>query len=575
MLAKLFFSLSLVVLGLIATHLSATKNAWSELVGQKSSADVTRAQPCVNPGQKFLSDQSLVYHQLENLQKKLYERALAPPRVCPDSDEYATTVSRVCMGLPSAQAGFNSLSECVTQSFRNLEGEVPTRYEDLAYFFLLKHLANDIEKAARATQRDIRSSLRIGTLPTRSVNAAYLRFPGGAEPLVVFSSEFFIFANAVSKAVVALLEVRQVRQHEDEKVAVTADKERAKALLEQNPVIAEQFAEMLTEVLYVRNRWRHYYLSESQAAIYGWLQNGMELFAMGHEYAHAYLKHEAVTMRPFFSRPELQSTESDGPDEMVYSWHQEFAADYHGFELFLKALKLGGDYLGVSQWSADFFFTCVELLERAESVLKTGQAGPYAALTPRDAAVIQKLYEQLRHGGKTGTISTPTKSKHGSEVRSHPPAAHRRLLIRLAMKEHGILAQKVDLGNRLQEIVDLLWQHSLPHLKQMIAAREGRERKQALTTPSKDEVLIQVTLKHDDAGNILVWVDGVYYGMTQPGDNKVITISEKLVTEKDPRLAEAMAVLMIFQLNVEEIRKDEIGISQLIRQFRAREKQKK
>jgi predicted Zn-dependent protease len=59
-------------------------------------------------------------------------------------------------------------------------------------------------------------------------------------------------------------------------------------------------------------------------------------------------------------------------EEVKRSWSQEFEADALGLSLMLAAMQKKGMDLSLSFWGADFFFSCIDILERGASVIRTG-----------------------------------------------------------------------------------------------------------------------------------------------------------------------------------------------------------
>jgi hypothetical protein len=151
----------------------------------------------------------------------------------------------------------------------------------------------------------------------------------------------------------------------------------------------------------------------------------MECFIMGHEYGHIIEGHLAnrSTAAALLGNDKVQ--------EYVRSWEQEFDADAVGASLVIDAMRRQRHFdVALSFWGADFFFSCIEIVERGVSIVKTGQEN------------------QLTFG-------------------SHPPVALRREALRNALakslpEEHAKAA--VTLGRTLEQIIEELWSITKPHL---------------------------------------------------------------------------------------------------------------
>jgi hypothetical protein len=97
------------------------------------------------------------------------------------------------------------------------------------------------------------------------------------------------------------------------------------------------------------------------------LIEAMELFVLGHEYGHVMAGHmnaSDVTLR--------RQAEADG--ELVeYSWPRELEADSIGVRLLMLGLhKRSKLAIGYWYWGADFFFTALDVVQRAALLVQYG-----------------------------------------------------------------------------------------------------------------------------------------------------------------------------------------------------------
>ncbi len=310
--------------------------------------------------------------------------------------------------------------------------EVPTPYEDPSHYQFILGLAHDIEEAARVLRLEEHSSLNyvrpiFGTLPTGKVNAMTIAVPSSDDYLVVFESELFTFCYLVCKAIAQTISYKSLK---DSFVFSTKQRD-MNEMITRNKKITERFQEVIVGYLaYGRpSVARPYLLEEPYFTTAMMILRSMELFILGHEYAHILNGH--------LKKSNMVAATVGGQEinEVSWSWEQELAADRWGLQLMLVAIRLKWGFdAALSYWGADFFFTCFDILERGKSILRTGKEDWYWS------------------GGK----------KHEA-ARSHPPAKVRQDQIRQEIrKQFG--EGPVKLGMSLERATELLWERTSPKL---------------------------------------------------------------------------------------------------------------
>lgn len=305
----------------------------------------------------------------------------------------------------------------------------PTRFENPGYYKLLVAFSEQIEKAAKDLSIPVPSHLVFGTLPTGRVNAMAVLIPNNGGYLVLFESQIFTFANLFSKVVASALPLKSDSSKENYLFSI-ADED-WKENIRNNPDVLRRFFEVITAYLLLgRPIDAPAYLPEPHiGSLAGVLRNSMELFIMAHEYGHIISDHFASSENKLYYLHEYEVT------EINQSWHQEFEADAMGIQLMIQAMIKDGYDISLSFWGSDFFFSCMEIVDRFLCLFK--------------GIDIERLY-------------TP-----GS---THPPPTLRREFLRKFLRK-SILddtsKEAIKLGITLQKIVEHLWQLTESRLREM------------------------------------------------------------------------------------------------------------
>jgi hypothetical protein len=303
---------------------------------------------------------------------------------------------------------------------KRLELELPTRLEDPFAYSLMLHLLDEIEDAARSLSKHVRRPI-VGTIPTRHVNALAVLVPDCPDYLVIFDPEVFMFALLMSKCVVKALPFRGATS--DSMTLSTTDRD-VQQQVDGDPEVVERFRDVLLAYLLTGEpgNAQPYLPEEPYGTLAGRLRQSMEIFIMGHEYAHIACGH--------LSRVKVMGATLAGQsvEEIEWSWDQEYEADALGLRLMLHALDKRGYDLAQSYWGADMFFSCLDVVEQAVSILRKG----YIVRT-----------------------ASPT----------HPPTSDRRHALRTLMRDlhRGDLAA-IALAETLERTVMLLWERTKPRL---------------------------------------------------------------------------------------------------------------
>ena len=166
---------------------------------------------------------------------------------------------------------------------------------------------------------------------------------------------------------------------------------------------------------------------------------------LGHEYGHFIANHLAE------GRQVRSAIGNEEVGEIIRSWSEELEADVYGLQLSVLAMRKAGHDTALSYWGADFFFTMLDVVERALHFLATGNDGD--------------------------------PDRHDRSRNSHPPPALRRQHLRDTMKSSlgDRSTAAINLAEVLQFASELLWEKTKPALRD--ARNAGRRPHTSWQTP--------------------------------------------------------------------------------------------
>lgn len=318
--------------------------------------------------------------------------------------------------------------------------KLPTKYETISNYSLILDFADLIEKAipvlgfldkeknVNHTLKDLNMNITrpiFGTLPAGSLNATSYGFSNG-ERLIVFESELLQFCNLISKIVAKAIPFSK----EKGKIFFQFQEANILEQIEKNMEIFNRFKELIMGFLLTgyASSASQYILEAPFNKIADHLRLSMEVFIMGHEYAHILLRHLDS------KETTKQTLNSEGTFNIIYSWQLEFDADRLGLPLMITALdEQGREYTDLSYCGADLFFSSYEIIEKAKSILKNGTDDFYW------------------NDGKTDNIGT------------HPPSEKRRENLRKTA-EYQFGSKFLTLSKLIEKIIQILWDKLRPEL---------------------------------------------------------------------------------------------------------------
>lgn len=355
--------------------------------------------------------EDLAYQFLEQLQAET-----------PDSGGHGVpddVLSRVLATEFGRPAGPEELDE-----YRSLltaeTSERPTRYENPLTFSTMKDLTGKIEGVIADNAIDMPVRPRFGTLASGQVNAMTIAVPGGGH-LVVLERQLLTFANLISKAIALALPVTS--RAPDGTVGFGLSPDQVIAHLDADPTAVLRFAEtVVAYVMYGRPTAAPSYILDrvEYQRLASTFRDSLELFVVGHEYAHVLAGHVGAGGRPArgLSAGSLAVTEVD------YGWLQEFEADITGARLGAAAMQRSDQVgPGFAFSGSEIYFCAMDVMDRAVSLLQFGD-------------------ESARRLG------------------THPPSDLRREMLRFSVTKLGpeeLATEVLDMGRTIQAIIDVLW----------------------------------------------------------------------------------------------------------------------
>jgi hypothetical protein len=287
-------------------------------------------------------------------------------------------------------------------------------------------MSDEIAVVAKEIGRDFGKNLLFGTLPTGRVNGMAIGIPNCAYCIILLEEGLFGFANLAAKAIVRAFPFHRGNGGD----VFRTDDESVKQQIAASPELPARFMDLLAAYLIggTTRLARAYLPDRAHHRLSSVIRDGVELFVLGHEHGHCIAGHLDAC------RPTRRLAWTDNEmREIASNWRDELVADVHGVELMIGAMGNRGCDISLSYSGADFFFSCVEVIEKALSLLRSGT---YAN------------EEQIAS-------------------KTHPPPAMRREKLREGLgkaipEEH--LRRALGLSDSLRKVLDIYWTYCEPIL---------------------------------------------------------------------------------------------------------------
>ena len=287
---------------------------------------------------------------LEQLQKATYSRFQIPPPLR-SSIEELTAFARESAAAQMPNGSDDEKQQHIAEFVRQMTEtqRIATSYEAPHWYNIILKLSGEIDKAANDAAIPVPSHPLLGTLPIGQINAMTIRVPGTDEFVIIFDWQLFLFALLLSKAVVRALPLVST---EDGSFQIRIDSDGIRSRTDSDPSVVGRFLEVVMAYAVAGDPgFAPQYFPEPQYSLLAArLRDCMELFVMGHEYAHIILGHLTSANGAVLAR-------MNNAEEVAYSWQQEYEADMLGANLMMRA-EFAGERVPPdhSYWGADFFF---------------------------------------------------------------------------------------------------------------------------------------------------------------------------------------------------------------------------
>ena len=333
---------------------------------------------------------------LERIQKGTYESLrLQRPWLLPDYETRFDDLVRKIYDTRVA-AGNDEVSFEAFQRQARLEALgspdlIPSAWQHPSSYLLMSRMVKEIEDAL--DRWGVKPELLpvFGSLPTGRVNGVTLAVPGTRAAIVLLEDGLFGFANLAAKAIVRVF---PLESDDGERVRFSMATTDWQQQLASTPEIVERFSDVLFAYILGGHphKARPYLPDPGYDEPSTLLRESMELFVMGHEYAHFLCGHVHA---PSVGRTKLGDLDVE---EIRTNFRRELEADVRGLDIMLDVMGARGVDLSLSLWGADFFFECIDFIQRAVRLVATGKASVPASTTHPPPALRRKfLHDVLRH----------------------------------------------------------------------------------------------------------------------------------------------------------------------------------
>lgn len=326
------------------------------------------------------------------------------------------------------------MAESLDRILGELSANMPTKYENPLTYRIMMGLADRLKKAGEDLEIKPWPELAIGSLRTGQINALTLAIPRQKEYVVAFEDGVFTYALLLSKIIAQTMKYHFV---EDGGVSLSVKEEDISQTIAANPEILSRFTEVVAmyAIYGEPSRARQYILPDRVQIITSQLLlNSLELFILGHEYGHAIAGHLSSAKRTASLLPGAEAAAEAEAEEIAYAWSQEHEADYIGMHLAIAAMRLAEKVdVALSFWGADFFFSSMDVMDKAVSLLHFG-----------DETRIQ--------------------------LGSHPPHTNRRDFLRESLRRSAgneVAEGPIGLGQAIEFAVAELWNLARPIIARM------------------------------------------------------------------------------------------------------------
>jgi len=379
------------------------------------------------------ADTQKAFAYLEQLQRHTYDHlGIEPDWMSADHQKFEEEFIRQFYEsqILDGSQSFEEFRKIALNGLRGSSDITISDYQDPAWYALIAGMVKEIEEALHERGIRLNPSPIFGSLPTGRVNGIALKVPEDDQIIILIEDGLFGFANLAAKVITRAFPFKG--EDEGRLTFSTKDSDWQQELAAK-PEISERFLEVL--LAYILGGHPHLarpYLPEpNYDGISSVLRETMEIFVLCHEYGHIVSGHLNV------DNTKKSMIADEDMDEIATSWQEEFEADIKGLDFMLEVMRKRGFDLSLSFWGVEFFFGCIDVVERAVSIIRTGDVNVQISAT-------------------------------------HPPTEMRREMLHSVLKNSvpkEYAAGPLELADLVKSILDHLWHVCEPVLQK--AHRDG------------------------------------------------------------------------------------------------------
>lgn len=295
---------------------------------------------------------------------------------------------------------------------------LPTKYDSLLDFSILKGLIEEIKAAAKTFNLDTSEFPLYATIPTGTVNARAIHPDCSSKTFILFDSQMSTFCNLFAKAFALCLPT-------DEN-SYSFSLEKVSSHINENIDCIYRVQEFLYAHCYEGefSKAEQYFIEEKKVHLNSFFLKGMELFVVGHEFGHIYAEHTSNFMNSHCINGERETY------TINKSHLQEYEADFFGMLLGSQAYRNLGCDLDASFIGSYLYFCAFDLTERYDYLLNNNH------------------FDNFKY----------------KETETHPSNIDRRTALKRHTKlfyNDSVKQEMFMLFDNLDEVIDLIWSHIL------------------------------------------------------------------------------------------------------------------
>lgn len=358
---------------------------------------------------------------------------------------------------------------------------VSTRYEAPGVHYLLSGLYREVASVAGPLNLGLTTEPALGSLPIRSVNAQITNPTSGGR-IIVFNLRFLEFVHEMTKVAALALPIEE----NGDLLAFDTTEAGFRRRIRENPELRVHFARTVLTFLEEDRRPAIEPPTHIQPILVTF-DRGVELFAMGHEYAHAAHGHiqeaSSLELEGFAGAaiPDAAPRPAPSPDAVVGRWIDEVEADVTGARL-VRALAARGETdparhpLDPAFIAApDFYVGARLVLEDARSILTARRplAPPSAAEQAAGAALVACLGQP---GCDPRVALQPFGDRLRGAVGDHPHPSVRREVLHSVLQPSATSSSNdfaLAIANGVTRNLDRLWAMVRPAFLQTAGVSAG------------------------------------------------------------------------------------------------------